>query len=101
MPTKKPRLNISLTPASRAALERFAAVSGIAAAQFVAKIVEDSIPVIESMTEAFEVARRSPQQASNVMRDSVTDAMVRAAQTHLQLDSSVRQRPLRKRPSRD
>jgi len=99
--TSKPRLNITLTSESRAALEKFSEVSGLAASQFVAQIVHDCIPLIESMTHAFELARKSPQAASDAMRDVLNQSMVQAAQHSLAFDKIRPGRKLRKRPTRD
>jgi hypothetical protein len=101
VPTKKPRLNITLSPAARSALERFSQISGIAASQFISKIVEDSIPVIDSMTAAFEVARKSPIKAAQIMSDMTHVAMVNVAQESLAFEAEVRKPRLRKRPTRD
>lgn len=93
-----PRMAITVTPESRAALERLAKASGIAASQFVSKVVHDAIPVFNAMAHAFEVAKKNPQEAVGAMEAALEDAMVKAAQFQLNL-SAEKPRKLRKRPS--
>lgn len=101
MPTKTPRLNVTLSPEVRAALERLSVVSGIAASQFVAQVMQDSLPVLEAMIAAFEAAKRSPRQAADLMRGVVSGAMASAAQEQLRFDAHVREPRLRKRPRKN
>lgn len=102
MPTKKPRLAVTLTPESRAALERLTKASGIASSQFIAQIVHDAIPVIDAMAVAFAEAKRSPVRAAEVMRDALGQAHLHAAQEQLRLDVEIqkKKRKLRRRPSK-
>lgn len=102
MPTKKPRLAVTLSPESRASLERLSKASGIAASQFISQIVHDAIPVIDAMTRSFEEAKKSPQRAAEIMRDLITHAQVEAAQHQLALDAAIakKKRKLRRRPTK-
>ena len=100
MPTKKARLQVTLSPEARAALERFSQVSGVASSQFITKMVDDALPLIESMTRAFETAKKAPQQAADIMREATHTAMARAAQETLAFDAHVKRRRLRKRPTK-
>lgn len=101
MPTKKPRLNVTLSEEVRAALERLSRVSGIAASQFVGQVMQDSLPVLDAMAAAFEAAKRSPREAADLMRGVVSATMAAAAQEQLRFDAQVRKPRLRKRPQRD
>jgi hypothetical protein len=92
------RLAVTLTPDSRAALERLSEASGIAASQFVAKLVHDSIPVLEAMTRAFAVAKENPGKAVDAMGAALEKAMVEAAQMHLSLSRDTPGKKLRRRP---
>ena len=88
---------ITMTPEGRAALERLSAASGIASGQFVAKLVHDSIPVIDAMTQAFTVAKTHPERALEGFKDVIASAMVQGAQTSLELNQPTHTK-LRKRP---
>jgi hypothetical protein len=94
-------MSITFTPESRAALERFSQVTGIAASQFVTNIIHDAIPVIEATTKAFEIARTSPQAAAELMTSELLRVQALAAQEHLALAGEVVRRRPRRRPTRD
>lgn len=96
MPTKKTRLAVTLTPESRAALERLHEASGIAASQFVAQVVHDSVPVFDAMATAFVAAKKSPARAAEVMRELLGKAHMDVAQYQLALDEAIARRPRRK-----
>lgn len=101
MPTTKPRLNVTLSPESRAALERFSKATGVAASQFVGSLVQDSIPVIDAMTKAISEARTAPRKAASTMGTALNDALIQAMQAKLDLDEHVHGKKLRRRPRRD
>lgn len=99
-PARPPRtrLNVSLTPESRAALERFSEATGIASSQLIRSVMHDAIPVIEAMTEAMAIAKTAPQQAADLMTHQLLTASARAAQLNIELQDTVKQKRLRKRP---
>lgn len=98
---KRPsRLNITFTPEGHAALERLADCTGIAISQYVAMLVHDSIPVIDAICNALAVAKKSPQQAADIMNSELVRALQMAAQGKLELDEAVKQKKLRMRPRR-
>jgi len=98
MATIKPRLSVTLSPESRAALERFSEASGIAASQFITGIVHDSIPVIDAMTESFRIARSQPERAAELMTQQLLRAATLAAQAKLELDEVKTAPKPRRRP---
>jgi hypothetical protein len=101
MPSTKPRLAITLSPESRAALERLTQTSGIASSQFVAQLIHDSIPLLNSMSAAFAEAKKSPIRAAEIMRDALGGAHIDVAQHQLELDAYIgkkKKRKLRRRP---
>jgi hypothetical protein len=97
-PKAKTRLSVSITPESRAALEQFSEVSGVAMAQFISSLVHDSVPIIQAMTQAYKVARSSPRQASSIMETQFLRTMADAAQTKLEFDEAAKTPRLRKQP---
>lgn len=99
MPTKKPRLAITLTPESRDSLERLTQASGIAASQFVSSLLHDSIPVFDAMARSFLEAKKSPQRAAQIMGEMMSGASVELAQHQLAFERAVKKkRKLRRRP---
>lgn len=97
MPTKNPRIYVTLTPESREALERFSEISGVASSQFIRSIIHDSVPVIEAMTKAYAAARTAPQRAVSIMESEFVRTMAHAAQAQLELEEHKVMK-LRKRP---
>ena len=95
---QRTRLNVSLSPESRAALERFSEASGIAASQFITGMVHDAIPVIDAMAESFRIARSQPERAADLMTAQLLRASSLAAQAKLEFDGSPSTRKPRRRP---
>lgn len=89
---KRDRLAVTLTPESKAALDRLQASGGMAAASFVSVIVHESIPAIEALAHTFENAKKSPREALEKMRDVAASVLVNSAQASLDLDDAVRPR---------
>jgi hypothetical protein len=98
MPTTKPRLNVTLTPESRAALERLTEASGIAASQFISRIVHDAIPVIDATAKAMKMAKANPHRATELMHEVLTEAQSEMGQ--VQIEFEEQRKKLRRRPSR-
>ena len=94
------RLNVSLTPESRAALERFSASTGIAAAQLIRSIMHDAIPIIDAMTQAMSIAKTAPQEAADLMTSQLLSATAKATQASLDLDEASKEPKLRRRPAK-
>lgn len=67
MATSRPRLTISLAPEVRAVLYRLTEVSGIPASQYIAHLLEDTVPLIEATVKALEKAKKSPEAALGIM----------------------------------
>ena len=101
MPTKNPRLAITLTPETRASLERLTQASGIASSQFVSQVLHDAIPLFDTMARSFEAAKKSPQRAAEIMQEMMTEVSVEAAQHQLAFDKATKKkRKLRRRPTK-
>lgn len=94
------RLNVTLTPESRAALERFSASTGIAAAQLIRSLMHDAIPVVDAMTDAMAIAKSSPQKAADLMTAQLLSATAKASQAKLDLDEAAKEPKMRRRPVR-
>lgn len=95
-----PRMAITVTPETRAVLERLSESSGIAASQFVASVLHNAIPMFESLARAFEIAKKNPQAAVDAMGEALEASMVQAAQMHLDLSKKPAQKKLRRRPQK-
>lgn len=98
MPTKLPRVAISLTPELHVALEKFTAESGMAKSQLISQLLSETVPVIDAMTEAYRLAKKSPAAAADRMRDLVQSAHVGLAQLQLDMAPKPKKRKMRRSP---
>jgi uncharacterized protein (DUF1778 family) len=97
VPTKNPRISVTLTPESRAALDRLSDVAGVSASSFIGSLVHDAIPIIEATTRALVAARTQPQKAAEILNEQVVKANMVIAQHQLELDQAIKSRKVRKR----
>lgn len=97
-PPSSSRMYLTLSPECREALRRFSEVSGIAGASFAAQLLHDSIPMIEAITRAFDLAKSSPRQGAEELGVALEGAMILAAQGKLQIDAALKSPRLRKSP---
>ena len=85
MPSRKPRLNLTIEPETKAALDRLAEASGIAATSWANQLLNDAVPVMDAMAEAFSVVKSSPKKSAGIMHDLLRGAMAKGAQASLEL----------------
>jgi len=86
MPTKKPRLNLTLDPELAALLDRFAEVTGSSKASFVVSMLREAMPVMEGTIQAVEIARKNPAKSFDDFSDLLMANMVTAQQMRLELE---------------
>jgi len=103
MPTKAPRIYVPISPDLMDALDEFTKVSGVAKSQILGQLISEAGPVIRAMTEAYRLAKKSPAQAIEPMRELAQKAHIEVAQHQLALDAATakKKRKLRKSPKRD
>lgn len=99
MPTKRPRINVTITPELHQALVEFRRASGMSSASLISQLLSETVPVINAMTEAYKVAKKSPQQAAQVMRDLVTNTHVQVAQMQLDMQPKAKKK-IRRSPEK-
>jgi uncharacterized protein (DUF1778 family) len=97
MPTKLPRISVSLTPEAKAALDALADAAGVSASSFVGGLVHDAIPIIEATTRALVAARTQPQKAADILNEQVVKANVMLAQQQLELADAIKVRKMRRK----
>lgn len=97
MPSSKRRLALTLDDDLAAVLEDFAKVSGTAKASFIVSLLRENIPLIQGMTKAFKMAKKSPADALNIMQEQMLQAQIKAAQGSLDLDKKQNKIRPRKR----
>jgi hypothetical protein len=96
MPRPRNRLNVTLSADVMRALTELSQASGIAASSFVASVMNDSLPVIEAMTQAFTQAKKAPQKAAETMNEAMQKTVLESIQASLALTDKANAATLRK-----
>lgn len=100
MPTKLHRIYVPVSAELDEALDAFNAESGLAKSQLLSQLTSELVPVIRAMTDAFRLAKKSPAQAADSMRDLVQGAHVQIAQLQLDMAPKPKKKKLRRSPRR-
>lgn len=90
MATKLPRITIVITPELHAALKELRSVSGVSSSGFISSILSEAVPMIQSVTKSFKLAKSGVKAPLEPMREVLEQAMVDSAQMHLQIGNTPR-----------
>lgn len=74
MPTKNPRINLTLTPERYELLKRLAGYQGSTMAGLVSETMEMMYPVMERVCVVLEAAKRAQETSKEGFRDSIAKA---------------------------
>lgn len=80
MPSEKPRMMLTLNPATKAALDRFADVTGKPAATFVSELLDQSMPYVKQLADAAEAARDKRAEALDMLLAPLAQQQMEAGQ---------------------
>jgi hypothetical protein len=97
MPTKNPRMYITLTPELDRALREFRKVSGVSGSSFVTSILSEAVPMINSVAESFRLAKTGVRAPLEPMKEAINRAMIEGAQISLELHKPPRKKLRRAR----
>lgn len=97
MPTKKPRMGISLPPEVHKAYMELSEVSGMAASTFAAQVLSEALPMVRQLTAAFKVAQDSPAKAAAELENMMAAALVQTTQQSIDFQENIKPK-LRKSP---
>ena len=78
MPTQRPRLTVTLTPAVDRALTAFSRASGTSKGAFILGVLEGSLPVLERLAVTAQAARRAQPEALAKIKQNI-DQLERVA----------------------
>lgn len=73
MPTKKPRLMVTLDPAVYETLARLAELQGCSRSRVVSDLLESIHPPLQRTVALLDAAREAPQQVKDGLRSTVED----------------------------
>ena len=71
MPTKNPRIALTLQPYRYDLLKRMAALQGVTMSSLVSDVLEELYPVLERVCVALEMAKQAQESSKQGLRDSV------------------------------
>jgi hypothetical protein len=97
MPSKHPRMALTLTPELHKALKDLSEATGTSAAAFVVEILTSTLPSIKSVTQAALMARSNPPKALAAFSELMLQAHADVTQNQLDfLESGRKLRAVRK-----
>ena len=76
MPSIKKRIQVRVTPEVEEALEAFKAISGVAPASFAAQLLNDSLPMILSLTASLEAVKVADDLGTDFGLEAVRQALI-------------------------
>ena len=87
MPTKLPRITITIQPATKALIDELTKVSGRPGSTFVAEMLDEAAEAIFGpMIEAIKLANEKKTEAWDVLNSSLHKAQLNTAQLSLAID---------------
>lgn len=85
MPSKNPRMMLTLTPELAKAFDEFREATGTAPASFVTHLLMESLPMIRSITEASRAAARDQQEALGILQSALGTALHQGTSVQLEI----------------
>lgn len=85
MPSKNPRMMLTLPPELAHAFEEFREATGTAPASFVVRLLMESLPMIRSVTEASRAAAKDQQEALDILQSAMGAALHQGASAQLEM----------------
>lgn len=92
MPTKNPRLQVTLKPETYEAIKLASSAVGASNSSICSELLDAAVPTLLRLQEAVRLSQTSPAQAFEMMAGVLASAQTDAAQCQLDLD----ERKLRK-----
>ena len=85
MPSKNPRMMLTIPPELAKAFDEFRDATGTAPASFVTHLLMESIPMIRSITEASRAAARDQQEALGILQSALGTALHQGTSAQLEM----------------
>lgn len=74
MPTKNPRISITLLPEEIAVLDRYSQASGTPRATLLADLIRSTVPHLQEAAELIEMANAAPRKVKQDLVDNLSNA---------------------------
>ena len=85
MPTKKPRIYVTLEPEVHEALREFQEASGTSPASFISQVMTNSLGMLRGLTRAAKLANEKNLDAFDLLQEQLLEATHKATQMGLNL----------------
>lgn len=102
MPTKKPRLVITVDERTHAVFMRIQKASGKPATTFISEVLSEGLSAFEAMATAMEQAKSKKSEAFETLAHALTESNATAAQLNLAIHEEIKaaKKPAVKKGSR-
>lgn len=95
MPTKNPRVMVTLKPGTYETLKAAAEAVGASMSSVIAEIMDEAAPALLNVQKAVQMAKSKPSEAFDQLAHQLAQAQAEASQ--LQLDMHEQKRSLKRR----
>ena len=85
MPTNLKRISLSLPPELEHALNELREATGVSPASFIVEMMTEAVPMIHSIVEAANLAKRNNADAFQVLGEALTEAMHQGSSVQMEL----------------
>ena len=89
MAAKQKRLQVTLSPEVRALVEEVHQLTGTPRAAIVSEMLDEIAPVFQNTIHALRIVKEQPREAQRLIQNFVNEAIGRATQATLDLDSAI------------
>ena len=96
MPAARPRMHVTPSENVHALLAELSRLTGKPPATFVRELLDEAVPALERLVEAFRMLNERPQDAMQAVDRMLDDAMRGFTQARLDLDKAMDKKPGRK-----
>lgn len=83
------RIAVTLSPEALAVVSELADLRGVAKSALLAELVDETLPALTTMVEAFRVVKESPREAQRLMTNLSAKAVQDLMQEQLQFDEAL------------
>jgi molecular chaperone GrpE (heat shock protein) len=90
MPSKNPRLILTLKPDLYQSISRLAEAREVPKARAVTDLLSEMQTAIDRLTEALDEAKKKPEMAFQMLMENLNDAQVKAAQAQADMFKKIR-----------
>lgn len=100
MPTKRKRLQITLSDEVWALVDEVHELTGTPKAAIISEILDEVAPVFQNTIHGLRIVKEQPREAQRLIQNFVNEAIAKAAQAALDLDAAMDARTVRGKRAR-